>query len=60
MTERGDNMESAPLKNERDYRHALREIECFLGAEPNALQGARLDSLVALVEAWEHEHFPLD
>jgi HTH-type transcriptional regulator/antitoxin HigA len=53
-------MEIAPLKNRRDYRQALKEIEILMQARRNTPEGDRLDVLVTLVEAWEHKHYPLD
>ena len=53
-------MEIAPLKNRRDYRQALKEIETLMHARRNTSEGDRLDVLVTLVEAWEHKHYPLD
>ena len=53
-------MDIAPLKNRRDYRHALKEIEALMQAKRNTPEGDRLDMLVTLVEAWERKHYPLD
>jgi HTH-type transcriptional regulator/antitoxin HigA len=53
-------MEIAPLKNRRDYRQALKEIETLMQARRNTPEGDRLDVLVTLVEAWERKHYPLD
>jgi HTH-type transcriptional regulator/antitoxin HigA len=53
-------MEIAPLKNRRDYRQALKEIETLMQAKRNTPEGDRLDVLVTLVEAWERKHYPLD
>jgi HTH-type transcriptional regulator / antitoxin HigA len=53
-------MEIAPLKNRRDYRQALKEIETLMQARRNTPEGDRLDVLVTLVEAWEHKHYRLD
>jgi HTH-type transcriptional regulator/antitoxin HigA len=53
-------MEIAPIKTQRDYRRALREIEGVMRAKRNTPEGDRLDVLVTLVEAWESKHFPLD
>jgi HTH-type transcriptional regulator/antitoxin HigA len=53
-------MDIAPLKNRRDYRHALKEIETLMQARRNTPEGDRLDVLVTLVEAWERKHYPLD
>jgi HTH-type transcriptional regulator / antitoxin HigA len=53
-------MEINPIKNKRDYQRALKEIEGLMHAKRNTLEGDRLDVLVALVEAWEAKHYPLD
>ena len=53
-------MDIAPIKTQRDYKRALKEIEGLMSAKRNTPQGDRLDVLVTLVEAWEAKHFPLD
>lgn len=53
-------MEIKPIKNTRDYRRTLKEIEALMRAKRNTRQGDRLDVLVTLVEAWEAKHYPLD
>ena len=53
-------MEITPIKTQRDYRRALKEIEALMGAKRNTPEGDRLDVLVTLVEAWEARHYPLD
>jgi len=53
-------MEIKPIKNTRDYRRTLKEIEGLMRARRNTPQGDRLDVLVTLVEAWEVKHYPLD
>ena len=53
-------MEIKPIKNDRDYRKALKEIDQLMEARPNTPQGDRLDVLVTLVEAWEEKHWPID
>jgi HTH-type transcriptional regulator/antitoxin HigA len=53
-------MDIAPVKNQRDYRRALKEIERLMSAKHNTPDGDRLDVLVTLVEAWERKHYPLD
>jgi HTH-type transcriptional regulator/antitoxin HigA len=49
-----------PIKSERQYRRALKEIEGLMEARRNTPEGDRLDLLVTLVEAWEAKHYPLD
>ena len=53
-------MDIAPIKTQRDYRRALKEIEGVMAAERNTPEGDRLDVLVTLVEAYERKHYPLD
>ena len=53
-------MDIAPIKTQRDYKRALKEIEGLMDAKRNTPRGDRLDVLVTLVEAWEAKHFPLD
>jgi len=52
-------MDIAPINTERDYRLALKEIEGLMDANRDTPEGNRLDVLVALVAAFEREHFPL-
>ena len=53
-------MDIAPIKSNRDYRRALKEIEGLMSARRNSPEGDRLDVLVTLVEAWERKHYRLD
>ena len=53
-------MEIKPIKNRRDHRRALKEIEGPMHAKRNTPAGDRLDVLVILVETWEAKHCPLD
>jgi HTH-type transcriptional regulator/antitoxin HigA len=53
-------MDISPIKNQRDYRNALKEIEGLMMAKRNTPEGDRFDVLVTLVEAWERKHYPMD
>jgi HTH-type transcriptional regulator / antitoxin HigA len=53
-------MDISPIKNQRDYRKVLKEIEGLMMAKRNTPEGDRLDVLVTLVEAWERKHYPMD
>jgi HTH-type transcriptional regulator/antitoxin HigA len=53
-------MDIKPIKNDRDYRRALKEIATLMDARPNSPDGDRLDVLATLVEAWEEKHYPID
>lgn len=49
-----------PIKTERDYRMALKEIERLWDAKPNTPKGDRLEVLVTLVEAYEQKHYKVE
>ena len=49
-----------PIPGEADYDNALAEIEGLMDALPGTREGARLDVLVTLVEAYEERHWPID
>src|ERR1700733_13356307 len=53
-------MNIKPIKTQRAYRRLLKEINGLMRARRNTPEGARLDVLVTLVEAWERKHYPLD
>jgi HTH-type transcriptional regulator / antitoxin HigA len=52
-------MNIKPIKTEEDYRNALDEIERLFQAQDNTPEGDYLDVLVALVEAYERDHFSI-
>ena len=49
-----------PIRSERDYDHALAEVEELWGARAGTPKGDRLDILATLIEAYETEHYPMD
>ena len=49
-----------PIRSERDYDHALAEVEELWGAKAGTPKGDRLDILATLIEAYETEHYPMD
>ena len=49
-----------PLKTEKDYEAALKEIDRVWGARLGTPGGDRLDILATLVDAYESEHYPMD
>lgn len=53
-------MNITPIKTQRDYRRALKDVEGLMLAKRGTPDGDRLDVLVTLVEAWEAKHYPLD
>lgn len=53
-------MEIKPIKNERDYRRILKEIDTLMDAKAKTVAGDRLDVLVTLAEAWEEKHHAIE
>jgi HTH-type transcriptional regulator/antitoxin HigA len=53
-------MDIRPIKNERDYRRVMKEVDSLMDAKANTPAGDRLDVLVTLAEAWEERHYPID
>ena len=49
-----------PIKTERDYQNALKQIEKLWDAKPNTAKGDRLEVLVTLVEAYEEKHYKIE
>jgi HTH-type transcriptional regulator/antitoxin HigA len=49
-----------PIRNEKDYRAVLGEIEDLWGAEIGTQKGDRLEVLTVLAEAYERAKFPID
>jgi HTH-type transcriptional regulator/antitoxin HigA len=53
-------MRVKPIKSNRDYLAALKEIDRLMDARPNTPEGDRLDVLTTLVEAWEQKHHAIE
>lgn len=53
-------MNIVPVNTEESYRNALHTIETLMDADYGTENGAYLDILVTLVEAYENKHYPLD
>lgn len=49
-----------PIRNENDYREALRRLETLMDAEAGTPEGDQLDILATLVEAYERKAYPMD
>lgn len=52
-------MEIYPIKTSADHEQALLRIDALMNAELDSDEGAELDVLVTLVEAFENENFPI-
>ena len=53
-------MDIHPIKTSDDHEQALLRIDALMNAEPGTEDGAELDVLVTLVEAFENDHFPIE
>ena len=53
-------MDIHPIKTSDDHEQALLRIDVLMNAEPDTEDGAELDVLVTLVEAFENDHFPIE
>jgi len=49
-----------PIKTERDYQNALKQIEKLWDAKPNTSRGDRLEVLGTLVEDYEQKHYKIE
>ena len=55
----GKIMNLKQIKNELEYREALKEIEHLMMANLNTLEGDKLSVLVNLVEVYESNNYPM-
>jgi HTH-type transcriptional regulator/antitoxin HigA len=53
-------MDIKPIKNERDYEGALRRVEALWDSPKNSPGSDEMDVLATLIEAYEHERYPVD
>jgi HTH-type transcriptional regulator/antitoxin HigA len=49
-----------PIRSQRDYEAALKEVGRLWGAKTGTREGDRLDVLATLIDAYEAEHDPMD
>lgn len=52
-------MDIRPLRSDEDHAAALEEIERLWGADPDTADGARLEILMMLVDAYEEANHPI-
>ena len=53
-------MRIKPIRSDEDHKEALKDIERLWGAAEGTAAGDRLDILIALVDAYEDRHCPID
>jgi len=52
-------MEIQPIRNDKDHRAALAEVDACWGAAEGTEKGDKLDVLLALVEIYEAKRWPI-
>lgn len=52
-------MKFAPIKTEKDYQKALKELEKVFDAKFNSPEGDKGQVLVLLIEDYEKKHYPI-
>ena len=52
-------MDVRPIRTNRDYQAALKEIEALWEARSGTTEADRLEVLTLLVQAYEAEHYPI-
>src|SRR5882757_4100047 len=52
--------EVKPVRTQRGYEAALKEVGRLWGAKSGTREGDRLDVLATLIDAYEAEHYPMD
>ena len=53
-------MDVHPIRNDRDHKRALRQIEKLWGARARTPEADELEVWVTLVDAYEAKHHPID
>lgn len=53
-------MKIRPIRNEADYKSAMRRIEALWGAAQATPEGDELDVLATLAESYENGHYAID
>ncbi|MEI7610309.1 MAG: transcriptional regulator [Rhodospirillaceae bacterium] len=52
-------MDIRPIRSDADHAAALERIDALWGAEPDCAEGAELEVLITLVDAFEAAHHPI-
>lgn len=53
-------IELKPIKTEKDYKEALKQIDILWDSKPNTPNYDKLDILITLVEVYEEKNYPID
>ncbi len=52
-------MNIKPIRTKADHKHALARVETLWNAKPRSAEEDELEILFTLIEAYEHEHYPI-
>lgn len=52
-------MKIKPIRNRKDYEKALKNIDKLWGSKKHTPEGDEFEILLALIEKYEEEHFPI-
>jgi len=53
-------MNLKPIKNENDYRNALKRLEVIFDAPIDTKEGDEAEILSLMIENYENEHYPIE
>jgi len=53
-------MDLKPIKNEKDYRNALKRLEIIFDAPTDTKEGDEAEILSLMIEHYENEHYPIE
>lgn len=53
-------MNIQPIKNDRDYRNALKRLEVIFDAQTGTAESDEADVLALLVDEYEKKHYPIE
>lgn len=53
-------MNLRPIKNENDYRNALKRLEAIFDASIDTKEGDEAEILSLMIENYENEHYPIE
>lgn len=55
-------MNIRPIRNEQDYKAALKEVSLLFenSPEPNTPEGEQFEVMLTLIESYESKHFPVE
>jgi len=53
-------MDLKPIKNEIDYRNALKRLEIIFDAPTDTKEGDEAEILSLMIESYENEHYPIE